>query len=132
VSVTATIGNAARFTLGGVRVIVGTMGLLAPAMIINRFGDSNPAGNTAAVYGLRLFGVRTVVIGADLLRRHGPVLDRALKVAPLIHATDTVTVLSLVRTKQLSPERARPLLLISGLNTALALTAQLSLRRGRR
>jgi hypothetical protein len=131
VSAIATVGNAARFALGGVRVIVGTMGLLAPAMIINRFGDSNPAGNTAAVYGLRLFGVRTVVIGADLLRPHGAVVDRALRVAPLIHASDTVTVLSLVRSKQLSPERARPLLLISGLNTGLAVTAYLASRRSR-
>jgi hypothetical protein len=38
----------------------------------------------------------------------------------------------LQRNKQLSPERARPLALISGLNTVLALTAYLASRRSRR
>jgi hypothetical protein len=131
VSAIATIGTAARYALGGVRIIAGTTGLLAPAMIISRFGDGNPAANPAAIYGLRLFGIRTVFIGLDLIRLHGRDLDRALRVAPIIHASDTATVLALQRNKQLSPERARPLVLISGLNTVLAVTAYLAARRSR-
>jgi hypothetical protein len=131
VSAIATIGTTARYALGGVRIIAGTTGLLAPAMIISRFGDGNPAANPAAIYGLRLFGIRTVFIGLDLIRLHGRDLDRALRVAPIIHASDTATVLALQRNKQLSPERARPLLLISGLNTVLAVTAYLAARRSR-
>jgi hypothetical protein len=131
VSAIATIGTAARYALGGVRIIAGTTGLLAPAMIISRFGDGNPAANPAAIYGLRLFGIRTVFIGLDLIRLHGRDLDRALRAAPIIHASDTATVLALQRNKQLSPERARPLLLISGLNTVLAVTAYLAARRSR-
>jgi hypothetical protein len=100
-------------------------------MIISRFGDGNPAANPAAIYGLRLFGIRTVFIGLDLIRLHGRDLDRALRVAPIIHASDTATVLALQRNKQLSPERARPLVLISGLNTVLAVTAYLAARRSR-
>lgn len=130
-SAIATIGTAARYALGGVRIIAGTTGLLAPAMIISRFGDGNPAANPAAIYGLRLFGIRTVFIGLDLIRLHGRDLDRALRAAPIIHASDTATVLALQRNKQLSPERARPLLLISGLNTVLAVTAYLAARRSR-
>lgn len=126
-----TLGTVARFTLGGVRILAGGTGLLAPTMIISRFGDGNPAANPAAIYGLRLFGIRTVLIGADLIRLHGRDLDHALRVAPLIHASDTATVLTLQRTKQLSPERARPLALISGLNTVLAVTAYLASRRSR-
>ena len=38
----------------------------------------------------------------------------------------------LQRNKQLSPERARPLALISGLNTVLAVIAYLASRKGRR
>jgi hypothetical protein len=131
VSAIATIGTTARYALGGVRIIAGTTGLLAPAMIISRFGDGNPAANPAAIYGLRLFGIRTVLIGVDLIRLHGRDLDRALRAAPIIHASDTATVLALQRNKQLSPERARPLLLISGLNTVLAVTAYLAARRSR-
>jgi hypothetical protein len=132
VPVIEALGKVARFALGAVRIVAGGTGLLAPAMIISRFGDGDPRANPAAIYGLRLFGVRTILIGADLFRLHGRDLDHALRVAPLIHASDTATVLTLQRNKQLSPERARPLALISGLNTALAVTAYLASRRSRR
>ena len=128
---TATVGNIARYTLGAIRFVSGSIGLLAPALIIRRLGDDDPAGNPAATYGLRLFGVRTVLLGADLLRLRGRDLDRAVRAAPLIHASDTATVLALRQSRQLSPELARPLLLISGTNTALALIAYLTSRRGR-
>ena len=127
----STIGTGARYALGAVRLIAGASGLVAPTMIIRRFGDDHPAGNPAAIYGLRLFGIRTVLIGADLFRLRGSELQRAIRVAPIIHASDTATVLTLQRRKQLSPERARPLLVISGVNTVLALTAYLAARRSR-
>ena len=101
-------------------------------MIINRFGEGNPSANPAAIYGLRLFGIRSVLIGADLVMLRGRDLDRALRAAPIIHASDTATVLTLQRKKQLSRERARPLAMISGLNTVLAVTAYLASRRSRR
>ena len=126
------VGTGARYALGVVRVVNGALGLLAPALIIRRFGDDTPASNPAAIYGLRLFGIRTVLIGADLLRRRGSELDHALRAAPIIHASDTATVLALRQSKRLSPELARPLLLISGTNTALAVTAFLASRRRRR
>jgi hypothetical protein len=125
------LGTTARIALGSIRILAGTTGLLAPAMIIGRFGDANPSANPAAIYGLRLFGIRTVLLGADLIRLRGRDLDRALWAAPIIHATDTATVLTLQRRKQLSAERARPLLLISGVNTVLALIAFLAARRSR-
>jgi hypothetical protein len=131
VAPTATSGTAARYALGGIRVLNGTLGLLAPALIIRRFGDEHPETNAAALYGVRLFGVRTIVLGADLFLLRKRELDGALRSAVLIHASDTATVLSLRRKKLLSPERARPLALISGLNTVLAVTAYLSRRRGR-
>jgi len=131
VSASGRLGETARIALGGVRIVAGTAGLVAPAMIISRFGDSKPTANAAAIYGLRLFGIRTVLIGADLIRLRGRDLDRALAVAPIIHATDTATVLALQRNKQLSPERARPLALISGVNTLLAVIAYLAARRSR-
>ena len=130
-SAIGTLGTTARIALGGVRILAGTTGLLAPTMIIGRFGDSDPRATPAAIYGLRLFGIRTVLIGVDLIRLRGRELDRALWAAPIIHATDTATVLTLQRSKQLSPERARPLALISGLNTVLAVTAYAASRRNR-
>jgi len=131
VSAIGTLGTIARYALGSVRLVAGSAGLFAPAMIISRFGDDAPNSNPAAIYGLRLFGIRTVLIGADLFRLEGRELDRALRAAPLIHASDTVTVLALMQNKQLSPERARPLALVSGANTLFAVIAYLASRRSR-
>jgi uncharacterized protein YjeT (DUF2065 family) len=124
-----TVARTTRYALGGIRVVNGTVGLLAPALIQRRLGDTAADRNAAAIYGLRLFGVRTVVIGADLFLLRGDALRHAVRSAPLIHASDTVTVLTLRRKEQLSPELARPLALISGLNTLLALAAVLTHRR---
>jgi hypothetical protein len=126
-----TVSTAARYALGGIRIINGAIGLVAPAVIQKRLGDTAPASNPAAVYGLRLFGIRTVVVGADLLRLRGDALTHAVRSAPLVHASDTLTVLTLLRKKQLAPELARPLALISGVNTLLAVTAFLTHRRSR-
>ena len=126
------LGTAARYILGGIRIVTGTVGLVAPAMIMARFGEADPRSNPAATYGLRLFGIRTVLIGVDLVRLRGAALDHAVTAAPIIHASDTGTVLALQASKQLSPELARPLLLISGTNTVLALVAFLAGRRSRR
>ena len=126
-----TVATGTRYALGGIRIVNGALGLLAPAGIQKRLGDDAPDRHAAAIYGLRLFGVRTLVIGADLIRLRGDALRHAVRSAPLIHASDTATVLTLMRNKQLSPELARPLALISGLNTALAVAAYLAQRRGR-
>lgn len=126
------VGTGARYALGVIRIVNGAIGLAAPAVIMRRFGEDSPASNPAATYGLRLFGVRTVLIGVDLLRMQGRELDHALRAAPIIHASDTATVLALKQSKQLAPELARPLALISGTNTVLALTAYLASRRSRR
>ena len=126
------VGTGARYALGVIRIVNGAIGLAAPAVIMRRFGEDSPASNPAATYGLRLFGIRTVLIGVDLLRMQGRELDHALRAAPIIHASDTATVLALKRSKQLSPELARPLALISGTNTVLALIAFLASRRSRR
>ena len=129
VSAIGSAGTAARYALGGIRVLNGALGLVAPAVIIRRLGDRSPQDNAAAYYGVRLFGVRTIVLGADLFLLRGRELEGALRSAVLIHGSDTSTVLSLWRRRQLAPELARPLALISGLNTALAVTAFLSRRR---
>ena len=122
----------ARYTLGAVRVINGVLGLVAPTFIARRLGDRQPDRNAAAIYGIRLFGVRTIVIGLDLLRPPGEALDRAVRAAPLIHGSDTATVLALQRSKVLSPQMARPLAAISGINTLLAVLAVVGSRHARR
>ena len=84
--------RSARITLAGVRLANGGLGLLAPQLLIGRF-EPGRATSPAAVYAFRLFGIRTVLLGLDLLRP-----DRAQEAARdgvLIHASDTVTALAL-------------------------------------
>lgn len=125
------IGTGARYALGVVRVVNGVLGLVAPTFIARRLGDDQPERNAAAIYGIRLFGVRTIVIGLDLLRPPGEARDRAVRVAPFIHGSDTATVLTLQRRTLLPPQMARPLAAISGINTVLAVLAVLGSRRAR-
>ena len=122
----------ARYALGVVRVVNGVLGLVAPTFIARRLGDQQPERNASAIYGIRLFGIRTVVIGLDLFRPPGEALDRAVWAAPLIHGSDTATVLVLQRRKALPAPMARPLAIISGVNTLLAVLANLGARRVRR
>jgi len=116
------IGQAARFALAGIRVINGSIALIAPDVIIRRF-DEETAADNAAVYGLRMFGVRTVVLGVDLMTLTGDSLRRALGQAVIIHGTDTATAALLGCSGRVKPRTAIPLTLISLTNTALAITA---------
>ena len=59
--------------------------LTAPGVIIGRFDE--PTSDSAAAYGLRMFGIRTVLLGADLAVLTGKPLRRALGQA-VIHGTD--------------------------------------------
>ena len=121
------IGQAARFALAGIRMINGGVALVAPGVIIGRF-DEQPASDNAAIYGLRLFGVRTVLLGVDLVALTGNSLRRALGQAVIIHGTDTATAALLGVTGRVKPRTAIPLTLISMTNTALAITAYCAAR----
>ena len=57
----------ARYALAAVRLVNGGVGLVAPQLFIGRFDPDRPA-SPAAIYAFRLFGVRTILIGLDLLR----------------------------------------------------------------
>jgi len=118
----------ARYSLAAIRIVNGLLAFVAPSLIIKRFGE-NPAKDAAAIYGLRLFGVRTVLIGADLITQRGEPLEHSIKQAVLIHASDTLTAATLGTSKRIRPQMAVPLTLISALNTALAVAAWVHVRQ---
>lgn len=118
----------ARYVLAAIRIINGLLALVTPSVIIKRFGE-NPDQDAAATYGLRLFGVRTVLIGADLLTQHGESLEHTVNQAVLIHVSDTLTAASLGTSGRIRPQMAVPLTLISAVNTALAIAAWFCGRR---
>jgi len=118
----------ARYALAAIRIGTGTLALVAPSVIIKRFGE-DPEKDAAAIYGLRLFGVRTVLIGADLITEQGQPLQHTVGQAVVIHASDTLTAATLGTSGRLRPQMAVPITLISALNTALAIAAWVSSRR---
>ena len=128
------VRNCARTALGLIRLFNGTMALFAPEALARRIG-ADPAANGAIVYPLRMFGIRTIVIGAELLLGDEERREYALRVGLLIHLTDVATCLLAGRMGHLSPRTARTTALISTTNVVLDLLAQLpgdARRRSRR
>jgi hypothetical protein len=113
----------ARITLAGIRLFNGVAALFVPTTLARRLGV-DPEANPAALYALRLFGVRTVLIGAQLLLRDGGVRAHSLRVAPVIHALDATAALVAGNRGQLPRRAATTAAVISTVNTVLAVVAQ--------
>jgi hypothetical protein len=116
----------ARITLAGIRLFNGVAALFVPATLARGLGV-DPEANRAALYALRLFGVRTILIGVQLLLRDGGVRAHSLRVAPAIHALDATAALIAGERGQLPQRAATTAALISTVNTVLAIVA---LKRG--
>lgn len=116
--------------LGGIRLFYGTTALLAPTQIARRLGV-DPDANPAPIHPLRMFGIRTVLIGAELLFEGPQTRARSMRVAPLIHASDTASAAISGLKRQLPPRVAVMTTVISGLNTVLAVAGQPRRPRGR-
>jgi hypothetical protein len=113
----------ARILLSAIRLFNGIAALFAPAALLRRLGV-DPEANPAALYTFRMFGVRTVLIGAQLLLRNGGLRAHSLRVAPVIHALDATAALIAGAQGQLPRRAATTAALISTVNTVLAVVAQ--------
>ena len=111
----------ARILLAGIRLFNGAAALFAPALLARQFRD-NP--NSAVIYVLRLFGVRTIIVGIELLVPDEGVRASALRYAIPIHASDTLSAALAGIQGQLPPHVSIMLTAISGVNTVLAIVAQ--------
>ena len=114
--------NAARLVLAGIRLVNGTASLVAPATFARRLGVDQEA-EPAALYALRLFGVRTVLLGTELLSRNPEVRARALRLAVGIHLSDTIAAGIAAASRQLPAKGAKAAVVTSSVNTVLALVA---------
>ena len=123
-------GDAARIVLSAIRLTNGAAALVAPRRVARRLGTTAETA-AASVYPLRLFGVRTVAIGAELLLGGREARRRALDTAVLIHAGDTLAAVLGGLAKELPRRRATMLTLLSAGNTALALVARHRLQSDR-
>jgi len=117
------LGDAARVILASIRIVNGTMGLLVPVFQARRIGT--PEG--APLYPWRMFGIRTVFIGAELLSRDRAQRDRAVRLALTIHASDTISAAVGGLRGETTKRTSLMLTAISGTNTVLALLARRTL-----
>jgi len=90
----------ARVALGVVPLTNGALATLAPAGLMRRLGVTRET-NPAATYLFRMFGIRTVFLGLDLLARDGDGRRRAIERAPAIHAVDALAALAAGASRQL-------------------------------
>jgi hypothetical protein len=72
---------------------------------------------------VRMFGIRTLLLGCDLLILRGPNLERAVKMAVVIHASDTASAVVGGIRHEVPRKTAVLTTAISAINTALALVA---------
>lgn len=85
----SSLQDPARIALATVRIAAGVGGLFAPRLLARRLDVEEAAGPMG--YPFRMFGIRTILIGADLLSRDPEVRRHALRVAALIHVSDTIS-----------------------------------------
>ncbi len=119
--------EAARVVLAGIRLVNGTASLFAPATFARKLGV-DPDTNGPAIYVLRMFGVRTMLIGSALLSRNPEVRANAVRLAVRVHLTDAIAAAAAGAAKQLPAKGAKLAVITSSVNTALALIARKSLR----
>src|SRR5689334_15338756 len=108
----------ARVALATVRLVNGTMALLTPETMIRRLG-ADPDAEPVAVHPLRMFGIRTVVLGVQLLVDEPT--RRTSRAGVVIHASDTASAIMAGLRRRLPARVAVAAAGISLTNTALAL-----------
>jgi hypothetical protein len=112
----------ARKALAAVRLVNGTAALVAPELLLRRLG-TDTTDHRSGIYPFRMFGIRTVLIGADLLTSQGAERQAVARRAVLIHATDTCAALTAGLRGDLPRRAAVVTTMISATNTVLAVIA---------
>jgi hypothetical protein len=109
-------------SLALIRLFYGVTALVIPESVLKRLGG-DPKLDASAVYPLRMFGVRTVLLGAELLVLHGEERRKAAKRGILIHGSDTLAAATSGVRGYMPPRVAAMTVAISSVNTALAIAA---------
>ena len=76
-----------------------------------------------------MFGIRTVLIALELLSRNEDVRRHALRVALIVHVSDTISAAAAGLSKQLPPRPAMLATGISAANVVLAAVASADARK---
>ena len=120
--------DAARIALAAVRLFNGGAALVVPGPFVRRLGtEADEHG--PAVHISRMFGIRTVLIALDLLSRDQDVRRHALRVALIVHVSDTLSAAAAGISKQLPPRAAALATGVSAANVVLAALASADARK---
>src|ERR1700681_2401676 len=111
----------ARILLALIRLANGLLALLVPGFLARQVGI-DPDANPGALYVFRMFGIRTVLLGAELLIQTGDRRAEAVRRAVLIHASDTLAAY-LATLSSSFPSRGKLIVWISAANPVLAFFA---------
>ena len=90
----------------------GSLGILAPRFLIRSLGVK-PDLEPGMIYVFRMFGIRTLFIAIDLVRRPDE-RQRSMREGIIVHATDASVALTAAMLGQLP---ARPAIMVAGLST---------------
>jgi hypothetical protein len=112
----------ARIVLAGVRLVNGALGLAAPQFLAARVDAAAPP-SAAATYAFRMFGIRTVLLGVELLVTRGGARRRALRRGVVVHGSDTACAAALALSGRVATRNGALLTGISATNVVLALIA---------
>jgi len=122
------VGHWARIALGLIRLVNGSLALFAPDALGGRLGVQT-ATSPGLGYALRLFGVRTILLGVSLLRAGDDRRDPVVRQAVLVHTADTAAATVVLKRGELPPPGARLAVAASAINVVLAVLANLLLAR---
>lgn len=124
------LGDVTRTALACVRIFNGALGLFAAGRMAKSLGG-DLGDDKRFVYPARMFGIRTLVLGVDLLtlRSDDASARRVLRQAVLIHATDTAAAFYAGRTGELPAKAAKLTTIISAVNTGLAAISLLAAKK---
>jgi hypothetical protein len=112
----------ARVALASIRLFNGVAALVAPEWLVRRLGV-DPESQGVASYVFRMFGIRTVLMGLELLSSSPERRAQSLRAGPLVHATDTLAALLAGVQGRLPRRGAATVFIISTINTILAIVA---------
>lgn len=114
--------------LAGIRLLNGSLALAAPNLLGARLGV-NTSTSPGLGYALRLFGVRTVLLGVQLWRAPTDPSSQVVRDTILIHGADTAAAIIVYKLGELPRPGATIAVAVSAANTVLALLLNWQVRQ---
>jgi uncharacterized membrane protein len=121
-------GTVPKRVLAAIRLANGGLALFAPNVLGKRLGVSTHT-SPGFGYAFRLFGVRTLLLGISLWRAPNDPDNPVIRQTIIVHASDTAAAIVVYKLQELPRRAAITTIVISAVNTVLALVLNWRVRR---